>query len=385
MMQDNNDRLFILYEGYIKGKLSAAEAKEFWQLMASVPDSDPIWEAIYKEYDKSPTELLSHDWKEAENRITPGSGSNYPAIRILSGAAAVLLVLITLYYFLRNPDGPSKKMVATSGQFVKDSIVPGHNGAIVQLSNGSRVLLDSTDNGIVATDNNVHLVKSEGKLIYTGKSDNLGQLYNTVSTPRGRQWQLILNDGTRVWLNASSSIRYPLFFSGKERRVEITGEVYFEVAHNKAQPFKVQAGSMLIEDIGTAFDVCAYNDEPFTTATLVSGRISVSKGSSRHLLVPGQQAATKSGNNDFTITNVNTQTSASWKDGMMVFEKEELSEVMRKISRWYDVDVQYTSAADKKLFSGTISRQSSLDNLISVLQFEGVHIIVRGKKLIVNI
>ncbi|MGN6298975.1 MAG: FecR family protein [Ginsengibacter sp.] len=297
--------------------------------------------------------------------------------------AAVFLIVAAGGLLVYNDIRVKKPSVYVSKDISKQEITPGHNGATLHLSNGKTIDLDTAKDGVIADQNGVQIVKKNGKLNYVGKADDV--IYNDIVTSRGQQWQLELSDGTKVWLNAASSIHYPLSFKGKERIVKITGEAYFEVVHNKAQPFKIQVGNIQIEDIGTELNVNAYTDEPSLKTTLINGSIKVSTANETRFLTPGQQAITLKDNNSIEVKKeVNVDEVISWKNGQIQFENESLQTIMRQISRWYDVDITYDGDIPRKIFTGAISKKSDLSELLKILKFEGVHFTLEGRTIVVK-
>ncbi len=287
-------------------------------------------------------------------------------------AAAVLLLIGSGTYFIISRT--NEKSTIASVHY-KGDVQPGHNGAILHLSNGNTVVLDSAQDGTVATQGSMQAVKVNGALKYIGKTAEL--IYNTVSTDRGRQWQLTLPDGTKVWLNAASSIHYPLSFTGNEREVEITGEAYFEVVHNSKQPFKVKVAGQVIEDIGTAFNVNSYSDEPTRKTTLIEGAVSVNGTE----LKPGQQASLI--NNQIRVSAANVEQALAWKNGAFSFDNADIYTVMRQLSRWYNVEVVYEGEPDTTPFKGEIGRSLTLAQVLKVLESLHVHFRIEEDKRIV--
>ncbi|WP_197492212.1 FecR family protein [Arachidicoccus ginsenosidimutans] len=263
----------------------------------------------------------------------------------------------------------------------QNKIVSGHNGAVLTLADGSKVILDSMGNGMVMQQQNVQVINTNGTLTYHTKSATAKQVvYNTLSTPRARQYKIVLPDGTKVWLNAESTIRYPTAFTGNDREVELTGEAYFEVVHNAAQPFKVKVGNNMVEDVGTIFDINAYADEPAIKTTLIEGAAKMNN----KLLRPGEQAvANKSGH--IQVNHVDAEQVIAWQKGMFAFDNTGLDAIMRQISRWYDVDVSYENGLTKEGFYGTISRYSSIQDILNMLELTGlVHFKIMGNEIIVQ-
>lgn len=299
-------------------------------------------------------------------------------------AACVLLVSGTtlLLYPRYKSNFAAKKLKRATAQIL---VQPGSNKATLTLSDGSSIDLDDSKAGTLCKQGTVTVGKREdGSLVYQSSgSQNAVALYNTITTPKGGQYQLVLSDGTRVWLNAASALKYPATFNGSDRKVELTGEAYFEVAKNKNMPFKVSLNSMSIEVLGTHFNVNAYADEPEVTTTLLEGAVKLTNASGQSTLNPGQQA-TFGEQNKFKIREVNTDEAIAWKNGYFIFDNENIQHIMRKISRWYDVDIDYAGRVDEGDFGGTTSRSSSISGILKSLELTGtVHFKVQGRRITV--
>lgn len=292
-------------------------------------------------------------------------------------ASLIFVVTASIIWWKIQPTTKAHQAVANNIQ--KLDIPPGQPGAVLHLSNGATLVLDSLQNGQVALQGNVKVMKENGELKYIGNTNEV--IYNDVVTNKGRQWKMTLPDGTKVWLNAASSIHYPVSFTGGERVVEITGEVYFDVVHKVGQPFKVKAGHQIIEDIGTVFNINAYSDEPALKTTLVQGSIKV--GNHIILSKPGQQAIGSS-NNNIAIKKVNANDVTAWINGQLSMDNISLKEFMRQLSRWYDVDVEYRGNVSDRRFGGLLDRNSYLSDIINVLNHNGIHVKLEGKKMIVS-
>jgi hypothetical protein len=262
---------------------------------------------------------------------------------------------------------------------------PQSSRATITLANGHKIYLDSTAKGILIRQGNVKLQKlADGEIIYSGSSTNTE--YNTLTNPRGsRPVTMTLTDGTKVWLNAGSSLTYPVAFTGKERKVEITGEAYFEVSRNTSRPFtvkKVQDDASILV-LGTHFNVNAYDDEAVMKITLLEGAVKVSKGTNSSLLTPGQQAELKDGSirliNDADMDEV-----MAWKNGKFQFgEKTDIETIMRQLARWYDVETEYRGKVNRH-FWGSISRDANVSQVLKMLETTGiVHFKIEGRKVIV--
>jgi ferric-dicitrate binding protein FerR (iron transport regulator) len=311
-------------------------------------------------------------------------------------AAAVVLLLVGLFRLWRTYRAES--LVQTPAIVV----APGGNRAVLTLAGGQKILLDSAAAGILAEQGNAQVKKvGDGKLAYeagggaTKGASAAAPLYNTLTTPRGGQYQLTLPDGTKVWLNAASSLTFPTAFTGSSRTVEMTGEAYFEVVHDKKHPFTVKVSGQTIEDIGTQFNVNAYTDEPAQVTTLLEGAVKVDG----HLLRPGEKAsitgaagpgatgtaATTTGAADIRVERGDPEGAVAWKNGLFVFTDAGLQTVMRQLSRWYNVDVTYEGNIPPRQFTGMIGRSLTLDQVLKGLAKERVHYqIEKGNRLIIT-
>jgi ferric-dicitrate binding protein FerR (iron transport regulator) len=266
-------------------------------------------------------------------------------------------------------------------------IEPGKEGAILTLDDGTTVLLDSMSNGLVATQNGTKVLLNDGQLTYSVDNSSQGKLaYHTMTTPKGRQFQLQLPDGSKVWLNAASSIRYPVVFTGKGREVEVTGEVYFEISQNPNMPFRVTAnGKTEIEVIGTHFNINAYTNEGNIRTTLLEGSVRISDHSEKIVLKPGQQAQSGQASDPIKIIDdVDVEKVMAWKNGVLNFQDATLEEVMRQLERWYDIDVIYEKGIPKLEFFGKMGRDLTLNEVLRGLQISEVRCrIEEGRRLVI--
>jgi ferric-dicitrate binding protein FerR (iron transport regulator) len=321
----------------------------------------------------------------------------FPLLRFVA-AAAVILVMGAGAYSLFFRDAQKKDPLVKKADPPPDNdIQPGENGAVLTLANGEKIILDSAGNGMLAIQSDVKVINKGGQLIYDSKSSSSDELvYNTISTPRARQFKLQLSDGTRVWLNAASSIRYPARFAQDSRTVEISGEAYFEVASRQAAngatkvPFLVKILSATDDDggtvkvTGTAFNINAYEDESFIKTTLVEGSIHFKKGNAEKWLMPGEQAQLNKKGAIKIIKNANVEAETAWKNGYFTYDKTDIQTVMKQLSRWYDIEVDYENGIvpDDKYW-GDIQRDATLSNVLKVLEMSGLKFRVEGKKVTV--
>jgi ferric-dicitrate binding protein FerR (iron transport regulator) len=282
-------------------------------------------------------------------------------------------------------------------------IRPGGNKAVLTLANGATIVLDSAHDGLIGQQGNTSIVKVDaGALAYDTKSKHTGEvLYNAISTPRGGQYQVILPDGSKVWLNAASSLRFPTSFVGKERLVELTGEAYFEIAKNAAMPFRVfvvpPLGSgregMSVRVLGTHFNIKAYENEQSIRTTLLEGAVKVAipalsgvwrDGGQEVTLVPGRQAIADNAARSLQVADANTEQVVAWKNGMFRFKETSIRELMREVERWYNVDVIYNTVKTDQDFTGIVPRTRNISELLHTLELTGtVHFQIEGKKIIV--
>jgi ferric-dicitrate binding protein FerR (iron transport regulator) len=290
-------------------------------------------------------------------------------------AAAIIIGVLAAGTYVLLKDGSSKQIAKTENLIQNKSnndVLPGKNTAILTLSDGSTVVLDEVQNGTVSTQGNTKVLKLDnGMLSYNTLNHKTSEiLYNTIATPKGGQYQLVLSDGSKVWLNAASSLRFPATFAGKERKVELLGEAYFEVAKNAAMPFKVKTEGMEVEVLGTHFNINSYEDESSARTTLLEGSVKINHGNTSDLLKPGQQAKLNRDGEIKIINDADVDEAVAWKEGKFQFDRADIHDVMRQIARWYDVSVDYKGIVSSH-FGGTISREVNLSQVLKMLELTG--------------
>lgn len=267
-------------------------------------------------------------------------------------------------------------------------IKPGTNTATLTLANGDVITLDDAKEGVIAQTGNSAISKQNGRLSYAsnGNMENRREpSVNTVAVPRGGQYTITLSDGTRVWLNSASSLTYAEVFSGKERKVILTGEAYFEVSKNEQQPFIVQTERATVHVLGTDFNINAYKDEQKVKATLVNGSIRFSNTTATTLLSPGEQGIIDGARQGIEKKHVNVNQEVAWKSGYFVFRNNTIHDIMRQIERWYDVEVEYRGDPPRGTFGGTYSKNKDIQELLKGLELTGlVHFQIDGRKIIVK-
>jgi transmembrane sensor len=398
-MRKQHDRLQYLVQQYLNDKCTASELEEFWQQMNQLKDETVMQTELDKLWQRAAAgnhvpavgweQVLQQVYSRAEPYMQePATVPMWrrPVFRWAAAAVVVLSLGVAVWLLNNNKTVSTPGTVATTT--IQDVPAPQNNRATITLSNGKTVYLDSAGNGALASEGNVQVVKlADGQIAYKGAASEL--VFNTLTNPRGSKViDMTLSDGSRIWLNAGSSITYPVAFAGNERKVEIKGEVYFEVAHNKAMPFKVHHGSMDVEVLGTHFNVNAYDDEPDVRVTLLEGSVKVGNrksaiGNNSVVLTPGKQAVLIA-DSRFTIADADVEQVMAWKNGLFSFTGADLATVMRQLSRWYNVEVKYEGQIPARKFSGEITHDLTLSQLMNGLQSLGIKFNIQGRTMIVQ-
>lgn len=314
--------------------------------------------------DKLPRTATTHTWK------------------LTIGIAASLLIICTagLLFF--------KQRSKASAEYTRTRIVKPGNYATITLADGSMITLNDEAKGKLGNSGSTDIIQDkDGVVKYEGKNTSAAEsklVYNTLTTPRGGKYALVLSDGTEVTMDAASSITYPVTFSGKERVVEVKGQAYFKVIHNDKQPFIVKAKGQRLRDIGTEFNVNAYDDEPTIQATLVEGRISISNANNSKLLSPGQQAIVKNGNLAIEIKHPAMDDVLAWTRGSFSFHHQQITDILRQAARWYDVEIVYKGTKPSKTFGGTLNRDKDVSELLESMKIiGGIRYKIEGRRVII--
>jgi ferric-dicitrate binding protein FerR (iron transport regulator) len=364
----DQERIYILIKKYRDNTATAAEREELlnWYRENAYQDAEfPESEEMTGE---AMLARLNRETKPAKTK---------PIFRWVAAASAVLILGVAGLFITRmlttdREDFPRR--VAQS------NIHPGGNKAILTLANGSKISLTDAGNGQIASQNGIKVTKAaNGQLVYTiTRRENLPgassstdlDAFNTIETPKGGQYQVVLPDGSKVWLNAYTSLKFPVSFNNqKERRVELSGEAYFEVAHNKDLPFRVVTARQTVEVLGTHFDVNAYADDAITKTTLLQGLVRITAASRSAILNPGQQAKLTG---TLDVSEVNTAEAIAWKNGYFNFDDEKLENIMRSVSRWYNVDVVFEDQSLKKeTFGAVTTRFANITTLLKMMEQTG--------------
>lgn len=378
-----------------KEVLQKSESDELQELLRTADPSqlETLMREIFAEDVSSPfapDETVSQQILEKIHRSIPEFSANPPVRNFmpwlyrLAAACFIGLMLAGAYYVY----GPQKEPLLAKNQrktrHNKDDVSPGTDRAMLILADGSKVELDSSYNGSLANQGNTQISKSGKSIRYISSGrTNRELLFNTITTPRGGQYKVQLPDGTNVWLNAASSIRFPTSFEEKTRHVEITGEAYLEVAKDKTKPFIATVNGSEIEVLGTHFNVTAYGDDGIIKTTLLEGSVFFSKGASNALLKPGEQSRLKL-NGELQVDEVDVNTVVAWKNGYFDFQGSDIETVARQLSRWYDVEVIHEKKINE-LFYARIPRNTKISDVFRALELTGkVKFEMQGNKIIVR-
>lgn len=393
-------RLEYLLDCYVKNNCNEQEEAELMAILANAENEALVQDVIgglmkrldseKQLSDTSAATILENILKKDNGLAIPGKNSKTVFSLWIWVAASVLILLVGAYFIFAKVATARKENSGQQVTMVQKTpalILPGRNRAMLITSDGNSIVLDSMQNGLLAKQGHSSVQKEGDLLIYRAPASVNGDTqisYNTLSTPRGGQYQVVLSDGTKVWLNAASSIRYPTVFSGKLREVTLTGEAYFEVAKNKERPFQIKVEAMKIAVLGTHFNVNAYEDEPEIKTSLLEGSVQITKGNTSGLLKPGQQAVVTNKSDKIKTSNVDLTEVVAWKNGLFRFEGADITTIMREIGRWYDVEIVYAGKLPNNRFVGKISRKVELSEVLKILALSKVKFTVAGKKIIVQ-
>lgn len=391
------EQILQLIDRYLSGQASEEEK----EILSRYYDSfDFDRESLLQEHE-FPQELESRMLDRL--KLSLNAENSKPAAKIrrlyrpwnIAACLAFFLLIGGVYIFRYKKESAGDKTY--SSQTKKAETKTGRNEAILKLSDGSTIVLNEASNGVLKTEGNTSVRKtSDGKLIYEMKegSQPVSNALNTISTPISSQYQLTLSDGTKVWLNAESSLTFPTQFDGDVREVQLKGEAYFEVAKvykrgrksTNRMPFYVHAGDTKVEVLGTHFNVMAYQESSRMETTLLEGLVRVVNGNREKLLAPGQQALLIKGENvGISVREINTEAVMAWKDGLFWFDDTDISEAMQQIRRWYDVDIIYEGPRPDVEFNGVLPRSSSVSTVLKMLESaKGVKFKVDGNRIIVR-
>ncbi len=389
----NQDRQIELLNRYLEGKTSAQEDEMIDQWLTESAREDNGW---HERSDEEKQLILNDLYQQITQTIKPKAKVVNMRRWVWIAAASLMLISfsVSTYLLIHKKSKTDLPSIAKNEKPI--DIAPGGNKAILTLADGTKIILDSANNGAITKQGNITVIKlNDGEIAYnpqltTHNSQSatadrpITVSYNTISTPRGGQYQLVLADGSKVWLNAESSLRFPTAFAGNERKVQLTGEGYFEVAHNASKPFRVSVNDMTVEVLGTHFNVNAYKDEDAVKTTLLQGSVRVSEGHASVLIKPGEQARVNIITGIKVKKYVNMEQVVAWKNGIFYFDKDNIEEVMRELARWYDVNVSYKGEMPERNFSGEIKRSMTLSQVMKVLEYNNIKYSIIGNQMIIS-
>lgn len=391
----DKERILFLLDRHAEGIASQEEENELDQWLETFSNSNSTFRFDESEREQLTETMLRqlHEETAAIKVLPLGNKRKSSLWKWMAAAAAVgFFIALAGYYLLQN----RQNLLSDIAHKELQDVAPGGNHAILTLANGRQILLDSASNGQLASQAGVKVIKLDSGMLYlagTGNQKGLMQ-YNTLTTPRGGQYKLILPDHTQVWLNAESKIRFPIMFAAEKREVEMEGEAYFEVAKayttvsgsnsGKLKPFLVHSGNQEVEVLGTHFNIDAYPDEKSIKTTLFEGKVRVNNTTGKNVLLnPGQQAVNSTGNLKITVPE-DLDAVVAWKNGLISFEGSDVGTLLQQIGRWYDVEIEYEKGVPEGTLTGDISRYTSLSNVAKILDMNGIRCTIKGRKLIIK-
>lgn len=391
MLQENEFNELI--SRYISGEITSREKLKLREMLDRPEGLEALDPILRDNFAKAENNFASEKQTQQfldtlNSKITVSeSASSAKEVKLFNWknwvAAASLLIAVGVgATYVVNRELPTEPQTVTVVSQIKE-ISPAVSRAILTLSDGSEIVLDSLGNTQIAQQSNTTISNQSGQLVYKSNKGS-STVYNTLSTPKAQKYSLQLADGTKVWLNASSSIKFPTAFSGSTRQVSITGEAYFEVSPDKRRPFTVDVKGMQIEVLGTHFNVNSYSDEEVIRTTLLEGSVVINQNRKSKKLYPGQQATVNSIGDINLVKNVNLTQVMSWKNGLFYFENSSLQEVMRELSRWYDVEVVYVNGIPDRNFEGEIQRNLKLSEVLRILELNKVKFKVEGRTVLIS-
>lgn len=347
------------------------------QLWENMPTAPPLFSAEKSE------QMLNQILQVHTEEVSPATATQKITSQLWIKIAAVISIIVAVSFLGRSLLAPkAQKIVKTT---VQHDVLPGGNKAILKLANGKTFRLDNSPNGILTNQGALKITKLANGQLMCKVSEAAGTASSTannlISTPRGGQYQIILADGTKVWLNAASSLSFPGAFTGKTRNVSVTGEAYFEVHKNPAMPFIVNTGTEEIEVLGTHFNVSCYPEENLSKTTLLEGSVKINSHGASHLLKPGQQAVCTADGQTSISRISDPSTEIAWKNGEFIFNDASIKQVMLQIARWYDVRVVYEGKMSTHQLTGSISRNVNASELLGMLSYTGIQFKIEGKKI----
>ncbi len=366
-----------------ENRYTAAPDTGLQQQFDKVMATAALRQALVRKDDQEETDTTARQMMPESDNLRHLSRKNIRTFYRTMAAAAVLAFILAgiytwRYYYVQPETLVSKRQT---------EIKPGSHKAELILADGSTIVLDEAGAGTVGQQGNTKIIKLDsGRLAYRAASGNntAAPEYNTIRTPKGGQYQVVLPDGSQVWMNAASSLKFPVVFTGKSRTVILTGEAYFEIAQHAEKPFIVQTSGIEVKVLGTHFNVMAYADEDRVRTTLLEGAVTVTQGVATTMMKPGQQASIAEKEDRFLITRPEMEEVMAWKEGQFRFRKAEIPVIMRQIARWYDVDIEYKGDVSGIRMYGSMTRKENITQLLELMEQTGrVHFTINGNRITV--
>lgn len=402
MTQNNQHRLQYLFQQYLNNQIKEEEYAEFWELLQPESDKETLsteLQTLWENASRYQPAIPSKAWEDKMQALldeskTPAHNKTVRLkrnLRLRRGSAAAAVILLFLigggYFLFRKPAAQQEVAVVSQSSNGTHGLLPGGNKAVLTLSNGKSIVLNKVKNGKISQQGKTLIIKADSNRITYNPvttSHLTDRVYNTLRTPRGGKYQITLPDGTKVWLNATSSLRFPTAFPGDKRIVEMTGEAYFEVAENAEKPFIVSVHGMQVKVLGTHFNIMAYDDAPVVKTTLLEGAVKVKNGNQSLQLHPGQQAQMNKMGELSLLKKADLNSVLAWKKGLFWFNDNTIEEVMRQVSRWYNADVEINGKIPQH-FTGSISKNVNILRVFRVLKETGnIQFEIKDRKIIVT-
>ncbi|WP_293299372.1 FecR family protein [Pedobacter sp. UBA4863] len=374
MTLSTEDRLNELFRKYVDGEITEKEHAELFFYIRNPETKERVLAFMDEQNKKVHSDKHVHeiDWDSMYASITGEHHKNdnkgFMGWRYMVAAVMFMVGGFALYYLSLKDDKSTEPLV------YHNDVLPGGNKAVLVLADGSKINLDNRVNGTVATQGNIAIERdAQGQIVYKvgtkGVEDS--EQINTLSTPIGGTFSVVLSDGSKVWLNAASSLKFPAKFAGAERRVEVFGEAYFEIAKDRKRPFLVKNGSSEIKVLGTHFNVMAYPNEYQSILTLLEGSVQFAKGKHTELLSPGKQLLYEESSTVTKQVDANIEEVMAWRNNLFVFNNTSLNEIMKDLERWYDVKIKYEGEKPDLFFTGVIPRTANVSKVLKTLELTG--------------
>ena len=373
------------------GESSQTDMQDFnnWLKTASFEDASEVMDLYYPlvknaPLDNATAQSLHHQIEKSltladDQLLKPAV--QFKLLRWKIAAAAAVLIAGTAFFLLFKSSTSFPKIASIEQRYQND-VPAGGNKAILTLGDGSKIILDNATTQLQTKNiEGININYQEGSIAYEDNAASKTIEYNTIVIPRGGQYQLTMADGSKVWLNAGTTLKFPRTFADDKRAVELSGEAYFEVAKKENTPFVVKLNNMEVQVLGTHFNVKAYPEESNIKTTLLEGKVQLKAGNNSTLLLPGNEGVFAAGN--MVVNEANTAEAVAWKNGDFLFDKSDIKTIMQQFERWYDVNVQYEAGVPTNRFVGEFSRNLSLAASLKILELSGIHFTISGKNITV--